>query len=319
MSDRLRLGLILDPEFCLLGKSVCALTPPLIQGLCHHFETRVIWDQGRYDRFCTQVDLLVSLEPQWAAPVLKWRRAGWFRRARPPAPAFAIMSDPHSMGWREQYVLDNELDGVLALYQAPTLKHFSRLPPERVIPFPWAVPAAWIGSEPVRYHGQQEVVIFGAAEDAAYATRNWCRQQPHVRSYAYSGCESKVLEDREYFEWLKGCDAVVAAGSEDPRYRLTLPKYFEAAAAGGLLFAQETDDLERLGFRHRENCLVFRAGNFNAQVAEYLADPGNARWLQIREAGRELVRSRHTVEHRLAELETRVKNWRAAQGPSANR
>ena len=49
MRTRLRLGLIVDPEFVMLEKSVVATTLPLVRGLCRTFETRIIYDQATYD------------------------------------------------------------------------------------------------------------------------------------------------------------------------------------------------------------------------------------------------------------------------------
>jgi hypothetical protein len=221
-----------------------------------------------------------------------------------------MMSDPHIEQWRERYFLDQGLDYILALYYQPTLRHFERVPPERIIYFPWAVPEDWIGIDQIAWRGQKEVMIFGAAKSDAYTTRNWCRRQPGVRSFDHSGVENKVLEARGFFEWLTGFDAVIAAGSEHAKYRLTTPKYFEIAAAGGLLLAQETDDLDRLGFVDGENCLVFSQTTFRSRVDPYLAEPGHRRWLQIRRAGRELVRRRHTTEHRVDTLKAHVQQWK---------
>lgn len=305
---RLTLGLVIDPEFAMLDKSVCALTPQLIQALCRAFDTRILYDQRQFDRLCRQVDCIISFEPKWAAPVLKWRRAGLHRP--PPCPCYVMMSDPHSNGWRQSYFLRERLDYLLALYDAPTRRHFTRIPAERIVHFPWAIPDEWIGDEPIVYRGQREITIFGAARDPAYELRNWCREQPGVASYANSGVENKVLGDREFFAWLSGFDAVIAAGSEDPTYRLTTPKYFETAAAGSLLFAQATDDLERLGFVDGENCIVFTQDTFTERAREYLDHPGDPRWLAIRRAGREFIRARHTIGCRLRAFEAHVRAWK---------
>lgn len=306
---RLKLGLVIDPEFVLLGKSVCSLTPPLVKALCRAFDTRVLYDQRQFDRLCRQVDFIVSFEPRWAAPVLKWRRAGMFLRPT-SCPCYVIMSDPHREQWRIAYFLRERLDYILALYDAPTRRHFTRIPAERIVHFPWAIPDEWIGNEPIDYRGQREVAIFGAARGPAYTLRNWCREQPGVKSYTNSGVENKVMDDREFFTWLAGFDAVIAAGSEDPAYRLTTPKYFETLAAGSLLFAQQTDDLEQLGFVNGENCIVFTRDTFTERLREYLVDPANPRWLEIRRTGRELIRARHTIDYRLRDLEAHARAWK---------
>jgi hypothetical protein len=74
-------------------------------------------------------------------------------------------------------------------------------------------------------------------------------------------------------QWLSDFDAVVAAGSDLPKYDLTTPKYFEIAAAGSLLFAQRTNDLKRLGFRHMKNCVVFDTGTFETEAKNTYAIP----------------------------------------------
>jgi len=117
--------------------------------------------------------------------------------------------------------------------------------------------------------------------------------------------ENKLFTDEEYYAWLRGHDAIIAAGSEDPVYRLTTPKYFEIPASGALLFAQKTDDLDTLGFRHRENCIIFTRDTFEDQAREYLKDPG--RYIRIREAGRELIRQRHALSARLDFLEEHIR------------
>jgi len=307
--NRLKLGLVIDPEFVLLGKSVCALTPPLVKAMLRAFDTRIFYDQRQYDRLCRQVDFIVSFEPRWAAPLLKWRRTGLPRRP-PPCPCYVIMSDPHSEQWRIPYFLRERLDFILALYDAPTRRHFTRIPAERIVHFPWSVPDEWIGDEPITFHGQREIAVFGAARGPAYTLRNWCREQPGVKSYTNSGVENKVMDDREFFAWLSGFDAVIAAGSEDPTYRLTTPKYFETLAADSLLFAQQTDDLERLGFVDGENCIVFTRETFTERANTYLADPAHPRWLEMRRAGRELIRVRHTIGRRLRDLEAHARAWK---------
>ena len=305
----MKLGLVLDPEFYILEKSVAAITIPLIRALVDRFDTRIIYDQKTYDRFCTEVDFLVSLEPKWAAPVLNWRRVGRLQRSLPPCPCYVMMSDPHIEQWREGYFLKQKLDYILALYYQPTRNHFQRVPADRIVHFPWSIPDEWISDSEIVYHGQEKIVIFGASQSDAYAVRNWCRQQPGVQSYDYSGVENKALTDKAFFEWLQGFDTVIAAGSEDAKYRLTTPKYFEIAAAGSLLFAQDTDDLLRLGFQDGANCIIFSQSNFRSQVETYLSDRATPKWLSIRKMGRELIRERHSISSRLDMLEAHVRQW----------
>jgi hypothetical protein len=310
MTTRLKLGLILDPEFYILERSVSAVTLPLIRAMTKRFDTSVAYDQSSYDRISKQADFLVSLEPKWAAPVLNWGRNGLFKRALPDCPCYVMMSDPHIEQWREDYFLRERLDFILALYLAPTLRHFRRVPTGKIVHFPWSIPDEWIPGDAIRYSGQKEIAIFGAAQGDAYTLRNWCRTQRGVKSFPNSGVENKLLADAEFFRWLSQFDAMVAAGSESPQYRLTTPKYFETAAVGSLLFAQETDDLNALGFEDAQNCVVFTQHTFTGKAEAYLASPGDSSWLRIRSAGKDLIRARHTVARRLDGLEEHVRSWK---------
>ncbi|HQN17740.1 MAG TPA: glycosyltransferase, partial [Syntrophobacteraceae bacterium] len=127
---------------------------------------------------------------------------------------------------------------------------------------------------------------------------------PFVNASSNSGVENKQYTDEEYYAWLRGYDAIIAAGSEDPAYGLTTPKYFEIPASGALLFAQRTDDLDVLGFRHGENCIAFTRDDFEEQARAYLEDPD--RFLHIRAAGRDLMRERHALSVRLDFLEEHI-------------
>jgi hypothetical protein len=298
---KIRVGLVLDLEFHVLDRWVVALTPELVRGMIRRFDCELIWNQAEYERKRDRVDVLVSMEPGWAAPKLRFR--SWRNRHAPPI--YILYSDPHDQAWRQDYFLDNGMDFVLALYDSPTRHHFRAIPPECMIPFPWAVPDQWIGREPIRHRGSKTLTCFGASQHEAYAVRNWCRTFPFVESMPHSGVENKLLAGQEYMDWLAGKDAAIAAGSDDPRYRLTMPKYFEIAAAGVLLFAQETDDLASLGFRDRENCIIFSRGTFEERAREYLADPGA--FLAVREAGREFIRARHALSVRLDFLERHMR------------
>jgi len=297
----MRVGLIIDPAFYLDQRSVCALTPPLVEAILHRFDTLLFTDQTSYDRLAPGMDLLLSFPPKWSAPWLKWG-LGPLRRRRPTARTAIMIGDPHGARRVAEYTLREGIQTVLGYFDAPTRHHLPMLDHLELIHLPWAIPDAWMDDAPIAYQGHDSVALFGGSQSPAYELRNWCRQQPGVSSYTNSGCERKVMSDRAFFQWLGGFDAIVAAGSESPRFKLTTPKYFEIAAVGALLFAQETDDLDALGFIDGVNCITFTKQTFNRKVAEYLSDPGAERWLDIRRAGRELVRERHTIASRLERI-----------------
>lgn len=301
---KLRLGLVLDREFHVQNRWTSLTTPALVNGILDRFDIRWMRNQADYESQLGEVDVLLSFEAGWGAPKLELTRTPALREKLKSLPSYMCYSDPHDKKWREDYVL-NGLDFVLAFYDAPTRHHFRRLPAERLVHFPWAVPDFWIGRGPIECRGTPQLTVFGASEHEAYALRNWCRAFPFVESCANSGCENKAMTEEGYLRWLASRDAIIAAGSDDPRYRLTTPKYFEIAAVGALLFAQETDDLEGLGFRHGDNCVVFNRANFEAQARDYLRAPRE--YLEIRGRGRELIRRRHGLSSRLAFLENHMR------------
>jgi hypothetical protein len=77
-----------------------------------------------------------------------------------------------------------------------------------------------------------------------------------------------------------------------------------------LLFAQETPDSSLVGLEHNQNCVSFTRESFASRLEEYLANPADPKWLKIREAGRELIRQRHTISLRLNQLEEHVTKQR---------
>jgi FkbM family methyltransferase len=283
---------------------VSATSYYLVEEFRKRFDCVWIEDQRGYEDSLADLNLLISMEPGWASPVLELAGTPALREKLSNIPSFILYSDPHAAHWRQDYFLKNRLDYILAFYHAPTLRHFQEIPPERIIHFPWAIPDHWVGDDPIRFRGQLKICCSGGAKSEAYAVRNWCRGFDFVESCTNSGVENKVMTDAEYVEWLAQKDASIAAGSDSLKYRLTVPKYFEIAAAGSLLFAQYTDDLERLGFRDMENCIVFDRSSFEKLAKEYLAHPED--YLKIRQAGRELIRSRHTLSNRIQFLEEHI-------------
>ncbi len=306
-----KIGLILTKERHYEKGWTCTLTPKLVEALLKRFECSWMENQKDYENHLGDVDVLLSFEPVWAAPALKFRRRKAVREKFDSLPSMMMFSDPHKDGWRQNYFLKNRIDRVLAYYFHPTLRHFTKIPPERIVHFTWAVPDEWIGSQPLQYHGGDKIACFGAGKHEAYDVRNWCRSFPFVEATYNSGVENKQMSDLEYIRWLQAKDAAVAAGSDHPKYRLTTPKYYEIAASGALLFAQETDDLKRLGFEHGLNCLVFNRDNFEALAREYLADPES--YTPIREGGRELIRERHSLSRRLDFLESIIEEIAATK------
>jgi len=302
--DRPVLGLVLNRQFHEENRWCSATTYHLVEEIKRRFQCVYIETQQEYEKCLGDLDVLLSMEPGWAAPQLKFVRTPELQAKLDRIPSYILYSDPHANQWRQEYFLSNRLDYVLSYYRAPFLHHFRKIPRDRMIHFPWAIPDDWISQDPIRFRGQKDIACFGASQGPAYAVRNWCRGFPFVTSTANSGVENKLMTDLEYVDWLRARDAVIAAGSDAPEYRLTVPKYFEIAAAGALLLAQETDDLECLGFRHMENCVIFNRLNFEALARQYLSHPQDC--LSIRQNGRELVRQRHSLSGRIDALQQHI-------------
>ena len=303
------LGLVLNRQFHEENRWVSATTYHLVEELKRCFQCVYIENQQDYEKCLGDLDGLLSMEPGWAAPRLEFARTPELQAKLDAIPSYVLYSDPHANQWRQEYFLSNRLDYVLSYYRVPFLRHFRKIPPDRMIHFPWAIPDDWIPQDPIRFSGRKDIACFGASQGPAYAVRNWCRGFPFVTSTANSGVENKLMSDLEYVAWLRGHDAAIAAGSDTPQYRLTVPKYFEIAAAGALLFAQETDDLECLGFRHMENCVIFNRSNFEALARQYLSRPQD--YLSIRQNGRELVRQRHSLSRRIDAFQQHIVDARS--------
>jgi hypothetical protein len=301
----IRLGLVLKREFHFGGHWVSALTPPLVDGILRRFECRWIESQQDYEREIGDLEAILSMEPGWAAPKLEFGRTPQLRAAMARIPSYIWMNDPHAHQWRESYAISNNFKFILTCYPESMARHFTRL--ANVLPFPWGIPDNWMTDNPLEIRGQR-ITCSGASQNEAYELRNWCRTFGSVESFANSGVEGRMMPDSDYPSWLASCDACIAATSDNPAYRLMVPKYYEIPAMGSLLFAQETDGLEAAGFKHMVNCVVFSRSDFAEKAKTYLTNPWN--YLDIRRAGRQLVRSRHLQSHRLSMLENHIGNHR---------
>jgi hypothetical protein len=286
------MGFVIDREFYPGNKWVSALTAHLVRALVEEFKPIIIHSQEEYDCCKKGLHAIISMEPKWAAPMIRYdpqveHRIGVF------------VSDPHNKtAWLERYCAQNEIDWVFSYYYHPFFYHFPRFPRERFVHVPWAIPDSWIGREKLRVCSP-EIVIFGGKEGDSYDVRNWCRIQQGVRNFDNSGVENKTMAELEYFAWLRRFDAIIAAGSSDPKYDLVTPKYFEIAAAGALLIGQACRDLSLLGF-DETNMVGFDQDTFAWVVKEYRSNP-NA-YLPVRERGRQLIAQRHKISDRVRQI-----------------
>jgi hypothetical protein len=92
----------------------------------------------------------------------------------------------------------------------------------------------------------------------------------------------------------------------DSVYHYPLIKYYEVLACKTLLLAPYSKELRALGFIPGVNFVAVNRKNFLYKAKYYLKNEGER--LRIAEAGYEMVRSKHTVEIRAAQLEGKI--WR---------
>lgn len=292
MRSQGEVGLVLDREFHRRHRWVSAYGHFLVEAILREFSPRVISSQREYDLQKKGIRFLLSFEPGWASPGLRYDPGVSCLKA-------VMYSDPHYRPEeRRRYFEENGFDHVLSFYRAPFFRHFDGFPEEKFVHFPWAVPDAMISDHRITARSG-EVAIFGARSGDAYDVRNWCRGQEGIVAFDHSGVENKDLSDEEYYRWLRSFDAVVAAGSSNPDYDLVTPKYFEIPAAGALLVGQHCADLAFLGFDD-SNALIFRKEDFRDRVASYRRDPG--RFVEARARGRALIRERHKLSDRIAAI-----------------
>jgi hypothetical protein len=140
----------------------------------------------------------------------------------------------------------------------------------------------------------------GATGHDAYSTRSWCKQHSFVQDTSWSRGNPAAGVGKAFFDTIRKWDAAIAATSTKKPWRYMVAKYVEIPAAGALLFAQIGEDLPLLGFKDGVNCIVFTQQNFVDKARYYLAHPD--RYLEIRKAGRDLVKERHTIRTRMETL-----------------
>lgn len=287
-------GLVLDWRFHRQNRWVSAQSAFLVNAIIEAFDPVIITSQLDYEWHKGHLKKIIAMEPGWAAPKIRYDR-----RQSHLIGVFA--SDPHNKtGWFQQYVEENGIRYVFSYYYHPFLHHFPKFDPQRLVHMPWAVPDEFIcDAETIAYLGQRVLHIFGGAKSEAYEVRNWCRGFPFVEDHRNSGVENKTMDDSQYFLWLRQFDAVIAAGSLSPKYRLVTPKYFEIPAAGSLLFAQYCEDLELLGF-NPDNAVIFDRSDFEDQALEYLKNPES--YLGRRKQGCRLVAERHKISDRVQRI-----------------
>lgn len=283
------IGYAINWRFHERKKWVCALTPNLVDAIAKEFDPIIISSQWEYELNKKKLKYIIASEPGWSGPKINYDK-------KQKHIIGVFVSDPHNKtGWFQEYVQKNEISFVLSQYYYPFFYHFPDFPRRKFVHFPWAVPDQFLSSHRIMARSP-EIAIYGGSASDAYDVRNWCRQQPGITSYSNSGVENKVMTDADYFQWLVGFDAIVAAGSSNQKYDLVTPKYFEIASAGALLIGQYCKDLDLLGF-NESNALLFTKETFLERVQAYRKAP--EKYIAARENGRELIKQHHLITHRI--------------------
>lgn len=292
LRKRSDVGLVIDWKFHRERRWVSALTPYLVDAIVAEFNPLVISSQFDYNVYKRRLKYIISMEPGWAAPRLRYDTDIRCQKA-------VFYSDPHhETEARYRYFKENDFQKVFSYYKRPFFYHFKGFPPDQFVHMPWAIPNDLISRAPIDIRNAK-VGIFGGKNSPAYDVRNWCREQSCVENFEFSGVENKKMNDEEYFQWLARWDALVAAGSSDPAFDMVTPKYFEIASAGALLFAHRCADLPDLGF-DSSNSIIFDRSNFLSEVSKFKSSP--EKFLEVRKAGRDLIMKSHKVSDRVSKI-----------------
>ena len=137
-SKQSEFGLIIDWNFHKKNKWVCALTPYLVKAIINEFNPVIISNQLDYNLKKRKLKYIISMEPGWAAPKLRYD----------PQQKHVIgifISDPHNKtSWLESYINTNNINYVFSYYKEPFFYHFENFPKEKFIHTPWAIPDQFI-------------------------------------------------------------------------------------------------------------------------------------------------------------------------------
>ena len=97
----------------------------------------------------------------------------------------------------------------------------------------------------------------------------------------------------------KGTFEYIGAGGYDPAYfkefnlNYTLAKYFEIPACGVVPFIEHTEDLEELGFKDEQNCIIVTPDNYLDKIQSHLENKALA------QEAKRFVLEKHTFLNRL--------------------
>jgi hypothetical protein len=193
-------------------------------------------------------------------------------------------------------------DAILCTYRDPFLRWYPRYA-DRLVHFPHFLDLDDFASVPFNPAPMPKCVLSGAL-GSYYPLRNYAARNPDVVVMAHPGYGAGEAE-------VSGGFFGPAYARELARYRCAVTcslvigyavaKFVELPAAGCLLLANDTPDLEVLGLRDGVNYVRVGQDTFDRTLADVLARP--EAFEPIRRAGFDLARARHTDRNRADQLE----------------
>lgn len=287
-----RYGLVLNWGLHQRGEWTVAEYPYFINGFLNRFDPVILTSQSIYEAKASKIDNIFAFGARnKKGPTLEYLDEDHT--------VLLFASDPNNKPeWLYEYIHRNSVDRVLSPVYNPFFDWVPHLDEQMLEFFPWAVPEQFIiNPEEIQYRGNDKIHLTGASGNEVYEMRDWCRQQEFVVDYNTSGHQNRVFSHSEYYQWLRKFDCMVATGSLKPRWQYLFGKYFEIPAAGNLLFAQYSADLNKAGFND-ENCVIFDSkDSFKSNVNSYVENPEI--YMNTRKRGAELIKEKHTVSDRL--------------------
>ncbi len=146
------------------------------------------------------------------------------------------------------------------------------------------------------YCGRRRILENTKEVEDSYIFRAWRNKKKLFHSdYIDMYARSKMA--------VNGCRIYYSTGRQpgDPYFTFTNWKNVEIPACGAVLLTQETEDLETMGFRHLENCVMFDNPNEIPPIVNDLLED-NERREGIAKAGLKHVRKYHSNEVRVQQF-----------------
>ncbi|MHA1299492.1 MAG: hypothetical protein ACTSO9_08675 [Candidatus Helarchaeota archaeon] len=246
-----------------MNKWIVGLTKYMYNEIINKLNCILIENQRDYNRYKDYLDVVIAPSQGANGPFIKYKK-------NKPKLKYTLVFDPWLYkNYRQRYIFENRFSYVLVGYYYPAIYHFKRVPVSRMVHFPWAVPDDFVIKDPIKPLTQNYILVFGESRSDVYDTRNCTNRYYFVKSYSRSGAY-KVVTGFDYIKWLGQFDAIIAATSLNVKYRHVVAKYFEVPASGALLFAQEAEDLDIIGFKDNKNGIIFNKENFKDKVEQHL-------------------------------------------------